>query len=342
MLISISAYLSSSEAALFSLSRFQLRALKERFKPSYKKIKTLLTDSGGLLITILVTNEVVNVSLASLITSSISTPTLGGIFPAWAVQTIIGVCITAPIVLIFCEGTPKVIGARANQIVAPLTATPLTWIYNGFNPIRFLIKKMTVLTSQALGKTPTSPQKSKKEPILKEEEFLSMLEEGHKEGSIHQSELELIKNIFELDDRTVIDVYTPLSEVFSLPAGTSIQSAISSLSVTRGSKYSRIPVTDAAKKNVLGILYAKDLLFSKLNPQTENPTLESLMRKALKVSPAMRLNTLFRKFKQHHTHLGVVTIGGSSGDTMGIVTMADILDAIFETLQQEKERGHTK
>ncbi|MBI3535665.1 MAG: HlyC/CorC family transporter [Deltaproteobacteria bacterium] len=355
-LISFSAFLASSEAALFSLSRFQLRALKERFRPTYTRIKALLNDPGGVLITILVTNEIVNVSLATLITHATSEywNIQSSYFPEWTMQTWVGMIVTTPIILIFCEMTPKVIGAKFNHIVAPLTSTPLGFIFKIFAPLRTLIQWCAQKMLKILGKTTLKFQHQLDEPILREEEFLSIAEEGHKEGAIHQTELDLIKKIFDLDDRTVIDIYTPLSQVFSLPAHTLITSAINQI---QGTGFSRIPVTDPSKKNILGILYAKDLLFSKLSPEhhehhehqekipdkTHDNTIDTLMRKPLIVSPAIRLNALFRKFKQQSTHLAVVTIGGTSGDVMGVVTMADILEPIFESIFQKKVlEGPTK
>lgn len=71
-LVGISAYMSASEIALFSLSRFQLRTLKENFRPRYRKIKNLLADPGGLLITILVVNEMVNIALSAIITEAVA------------------------------------------------------------------------------------------------------------------------------------------------------------------------------------------------------------------------------------------------------------------------------
>lgn len=341
-LISFSAFLSSSEAALFSLSRFQLRALKERFSPTYTRIKALLDDPGGVLITILVTNEIVNVSLATLITHTTSEywNIQSSYFPEWSMQTWVGMIVTAPVILIFCEMTPKVIGAKFNHIVAPLTSTPLGFIFKIFTPLRILIQWCALKMLKILGKTTLKFQHQLDKSILREEEFLSIAEEGHKEGAIHQTELDLIKKIFDLDDRTVIDIYTPLAQVFSLPAHTLITSAISQI---QGTNFSRIPVTDLSKKNILGILYAKDLLFSKLSLERPEKTIETLMRKPLIVSPAIRLNALFRKFKQQSTHLAVVTIGGTSGDVVGVVTMADILEPIFESIFQGKAlEGPTK
>jgi CBS domain containing-hemolysin-like protein len=105
----------------------------------------------------------------------------------------------------------------------------------------------------------------------------------------------------------------------------------------RSQKYSRIPVIGGGKRQVLGVLYSKDLLRAKLEPELMNLTVDTIMRKPLFVSPSMRLNTLFRKFKQQKTHMGVVQ--GANGEALGIVTMSDVLDTLFEDLLPEDEAG---
>src|SRR5690242_16673144 len=110
LLVASSAYLSASEIAIFSLSRFQLRYLKDNFRLAHRRIKRLLSDPSGLLVTTLVLTEILNIGLSTLITRSVSQQSndLPPLFkaaniPDWALETIIGTVITAPIVLIFCE-----------------------------------------------------------------------------------------------------------------------------------------------------------------------------------------------------------------------------------------------
>src|ERR1041385_3362934 len=118
----IASFMAASEIGVFSLSRFQLRSMKETFPSGYRKIKQLLSDPGGLLITILVVNEVVNISLTTLITGAVTrlraeSPFAGQaflLFPSWAADTLCGMLVTALIVLFFGEITPKVIAAHAN------------------------------------------------------------------------------------------------------------------------------------------------------------------------------------------------------------------------------------
>jgi putative hemolysin len=340
ILISLSAYLSASEIALFSLSRFQLRFLKENFRPVHRKIKRLLADPGGVLITILVINEILNISLSSLITNVITrehidVPSSLSFIPNWAYETVIGILITTPLVLFFCEATPKVIGARINQLVATVTAGPLNSIYSLLRPVRYLLKQVIrhIPNSKEspLLMDPDDGQRNpkKKNKILKESDFLLMVEEGHKEGAIRDSEMELIRNVFELDNTTVQDVATPLSQLLSLPANTTLKGA---LGAVRGQNYSRIPIIGSGthRREIVGILYSKDLLRSKLSPDSSSTTVATLMRKPYYVSESLQLNILFRKFKQNKIHMAIVK--NQNGNVTGIVTMSDVLDALFEDL----------
>jgi CBS domain containing-hemolysin-like protein len=342
VLVFFSAYMSASEIALFSLSRFQLRSLKENFRSAHRKIKRLLGDPGGLLITILVVNEVLNIALSTLITRAIArhnltVPERLQYIPPWAYQTLLGTLVTAPVILFLCEITPKVIGARVSQVVAPLTARPLIFIYEVLKPIRMLITAVLKFTSRWL--TPSRIHKKQsalpsedKEAILKESDFLLMLEEGHKEGAIQGSELELIRNVFELDQITVASVATPLSQVLSLPIQTTVRGALITM---RSQRYSRIPVIAANRKEVSGILYSKDLLRAKLQPDSSSVNVATLMRKPFFVNPSMTLSALFRKFKQQKIHMAIVK--APNGEVTGVVTMSDILEALFEDLFSEAE-----
>lgn len=339
-LVSISAFMSSTEIALFSLSRFQLRALKEHLRPSHhKKIKQLLADPGGLLITILVLNELVNISLSTLITEAVSksglaeAPLFSG-FPSWAVNMAAGTLVTAPVVLLLCEITPKVIGARANQLISSLSSPPMHLVYRLMKPVRvsltFLVQIVSKWTNRGEGKEIHHHDEAG-QPILKESDFMLMVEEGHKEGAIDESEMSLIQRVFELDDTTVEEVLKPLNQTLTLQASTSVQTALSAIQTQ---KYSRIPVVSAPRK-VVGVLYSKDLLRTKMDPALMKAPVTEVMRKPLVVNQSLRLNSLFRKFKQERTHMAVVQ--GSNGDALGVVTMSDVLSAIFEDLLVEED-----
>lgn len=337
-LIAISAVMSASELALFSLSRFQLRGLKENFHSGHKQIKKLLADPGGLLVTILVVTEVVNVWLSAIITQVVSRspkdlPTFLTHVPAWWIDIILGTLITTPIILFFCEITPKVIGARANRLVATAMAGSLSVVYDLSKPIRQILKWIVMLISKRFEQFPNTVERPVEDPerILKESDFLLMIEEGLKEGAIQQSELELIKNVFELDDTVVGDLFTPITQVQTLPESTLVKAAHS---LMRSHRFSRIPVLSANRREVVGILYKKDLIRGKLTPELLQKPVSAVMRKPLFVNSTLRLNALFRRFKQQKMHMAVVQ--DSKGHLLGIVTMSDVLDALFEDLYPDE------
>lgn len=341
LLIATSAFMNASEIALFSTSRFQLRSLKDKFSGTHRKIKRLLADPAGLLISILIIGEVVNVTLSTLIARAVTrswnpAPAGSGFaglpleVPPWLQQTLIGTAITAPLVLFFCEITPKVIGARANRMVATLAAGPLTIVYDLLKPFRWLIKVFVKGLSGLLGRQPKAAGHGlyPNESLLNEEDFLVMLEEGHKEGAIHETEVDLIRNVFDLDDTAVMEVMMPISRVFTLNAKLPLADA---LHVTQSRKYSRIPVTGPNRRRIIGVLYKKDLLLARMAPDFATLKVEDLMRRPLAVNTQSRLNSVFRKLKQNQTHIAIVE-NVAGGEALGIVTMHDVLDEIFDDL----------
>lgn len=336
LLVFSSAFLSASEVALFSLSRFQLRYLKENFRNLHAVIKKLLADPGGLLVTILVSNEVINISLATLIEHAVlrlwneKGASLFSWFPDawisktpdWFLQMTLGIAITLPIVLLGCEMTPKVIAARANQVIAPLTSPTLFWLHRFLKPIRILISWfISVLLGKHSRKKITDTPDG---PLIQEEEFLFMVEEGHKEGLVHSSELELIRNIFELDDTKVEEICTPISKVHSFSTRTTLKQALDSY---KHKNFSRVPVFDKDKHTIVGVLFAKDLIPARLDTSLQSQSVETVMKKPLYIKLGTKLNALFRSMRRNQTHMAVIV--NQSERAIGIVTMNDLFVEIF-------------
>ena len=344
--IALSAFLSASEIALFSLSKYQLKMVRDRFRTSHRLIRRLLADPSGVLITTLILNEILNISLSTLIVESIATYDLTTLHrwlpvldrrdvPGWAIEMVIGVLITTPIVLVLCEITPKVIAARANTIVAPITAPLLTFLYHAVAPLRWFLKGLLNAVRFLVPGRRKGPLLSNIEAKrLKEEDFLVIAEEAHKEGNIQTSELGLIRNVFDLDDTPVVEITTPFSRVITLSAATKIEAALAIVRTqSRGKSYSRIPVYGANRHEIVGILYSKDLLISRLSREEFQEPISTITWKPFLISQNMRLNTVFRRMKQQRTHMAIVT--NDRGQAIGIVTMHDVLEALLEELMSD-------
>ncbi len=334
-----SAFLSSTEVALFSLTRFQLRQLRENFKVPYRSIKQLTSDPAGLLVTILSANEFLNISLTALIASSIErnwdtdwiwfsewiqhTPFRN--FPIGFIHSLAGTLIIMPLVLLFCETTPKVIGVRGNQAVAPLGARGMLAVYHLLLPIRWMLTRFMGFLSHS-GDEPRSGS-------MKEEEFLLLVAQGRKEGALQQTEEELIKNVFELDDSTVGDIFIPIQQVYAVPSETLLQSLVSDFEKRR---YTRVPVYSGKRNKVIGVLYSKDLLKVKQNPVLLQGNVGPFVRAPYVVRVDLKLNQLFKRMRLRQVHMAIVE--NEHEEAIGIVTMKDVLDEIFGDLLEEKEK----
>jgi CBS domain containing-hemolysin-like protein len=159
-----------------------------------------------------------------------------------------------------------------------------------------------------------------------------LVEEGAKEGVLKQGEVELIKSVLDLDNTEVCEICTPMTQVRSLPDTSTIREALGEL---KNIPFSRIPIMNKKQGEVVGILYAKDLLLTRLMKTDEmnevlDQTVAVLMRKPMLIAESTPLNTVFRKMKKSQMHLAIVT--RDSGKPAGVVTMNGVLHALFEDL----------
>jgi putative hemolysin len=315
ILICCSFMLSSSEIAIFSLSRVQLKKIKDQSEPLFRRIRTLIGDSMGLLITVLFFNEVVNISLASLITSTVVDP----LDLDWKLSTILGVLITTPIILIGCELTPKVIATKSNHLVISLFLPFLYTCYLVSRPLvslfRFLIPETQI----------------KELHKLHEEDFIVLAEEQAETGNLHETELELIKNVFEMDDTRVEQIATPIRKIFTLPSHYTVEQAYQS--ILKEKEVFRIPVTGSSKEDIVGILNVKDLVELKVDPGVRKENIMKLCSEPLTVPANLSLDALFRKMKNRKVQVAFTR--APNGRISGMVTLQNILDLLIEEAFEE-------
>jgi CBS domain containing-hemolysin-like protein len=316
LLISCSFILSSSEIAIFSLSRVQLKQIKDQSEPLFRRIRALIQDSMGLLITVLLCNEIVNISLASLITSRLIEP----LSLPWREATVLGVFVTTPVILILCELTPKIIAARANQMIISMFLPFLYALYWVMKPvisiIRFFLPKQ---------------QQLKELHKLHEEDFMVLAEEQAETGHLHETELELIKNVFEMDDTRVEQMATPIKKIFTLPEHFTLEQAYQA--VLKEKDFSKIPVMSGNQDEVIGVLSAKDLIEIKIDPESRKENISRFVSEPLVVSGAISMDALFRKMKAKKVQ--VAFIKNLQGKVTGMITLQDILDALIEEAFEE-------
>ena len=335
-----SSFASSSETAFFSLNRYQLRRIKDRYEGAFQRIQTLMSRPSRLLVLILLINELVNLSISSIVSGSAEHlytkfigPTDTNSAESWLVTTFLSIGISTPVLLIAGEITPKVIASRMNSAIAIINSKILYWLYWALLPalwiidgaIGFVLRKFRAENKDHWAKT-MSP--------ISESDVIAMVEQSTTEGSIEQKEKELIKKVFEFDDGLVSKVMTPVQQVFSISAQAKISQVIGDL---KTQKYSRIPVYQTHKRNIVGILYIKDILKNIEIEDTMEKSVSELMNRPISVPENLHLSVLFKKLKENKTHIAIVYAAEDTNAVVGVVTMDDVLASIFGALLDERD-----
>ena len=165
------------------------------------------------------------------------------------------------------------------------------------------------------------------------EEILETVEEGEREGSFTSEEADMIESIIEMETSLVKDVLTPRADVVMLQADASLEEAVA---LARGEGYSRVPVYGKDRDDVIGVLYAHDLLAhwrSTEDDDAENLTVRQLMRTPFFVPENKPLNDLLREMRARKVHMAVVL--DEFNGTEGLVTIEDLLEEIVGEIEDE-------
>lgn len=317
ILILGSAFFSSSETALFSLSRLELERLRDSPRPFASRALSLLTKPRQLLTTILFGNELVNVTIA-MVVGTIVYDKFG--YLGWRWTTFISVVMTTPLLLMFGEMLPKNLALRYAPVVAPIMAVPLSWFYWLISPARWILSAIADWCVRRFGGNPELAT-----PLIMEEEFRRLVDLGVAGGAIKSAEQDLIDQVFAFGDTRVGEWLTPIGEIFSIPLNVAFDDAVARM---RESPHSKVPVYQDNPNDIVGMVYERDLLIShhhrKMGRMRE---LEEIVRPALFMSRTTRVEDALKDFQKSKIHLAVVTDEHQS--VIGILTMDDLLDRLF-------------
>lgn len=165
-----------------------------------------------------------------------------------------------------------------------------------------------------------------------EREILTVVSEGERHGAVDEEEKEMIESVFELSETRVDEIMTPRTEMAAVPKDAGWDMVLETI---RNKGHSRIPVYDGTIDTILGILYAKDLLF---RDDTEPFDVTRQMRRALFVPESKSVRDLLREFQTQKVHIAVVL--DEYGGTAGLVTIEDILEEVVGEIADEYDPTH--
>jgi magnesium and cobalt exporter, CNNM family len=324
-LIMCSGFFAGSETSLFSLPRLTRERLARSASSTDRYVTTLLRDPRRLIVTILVGNELINITFSSLAATVVKS-----VLPAAGEVALIlaTTALTVPMLLLVGEITPKSIALRVAERWAKLAARPLGLFALLVTPIRAILNAVAGAVVRLLGGGSSAPLHR---PI-DEAEFRALVDVGSEEGTLEATERRLIHNVFQFGDRTVAEIMTPARKVFSLSYELPLLRLVSEVA---RSGLSRIPVYRGRKEDVVGILFAKDLVGTA--SRLKGRTVKDLLHAPMYVPKTTKCDRLFREFQRKRTHLALVV--DEYGRLVGLVTMEDLLVALFGPVREEKERA---
>lgn len=322
ILIVLSGIFSATETAYTSLSIIQKKALEARKDRKAKVAFKLSQNPDLLLTTILVGNNVVNISASSLVTT-FTIQVFGNRFVGIATGLL------TVIILMFGEITPKQIALHYNMEIAATMAYPVRFLTIVFFPVVWLFKTMS--------KTITRLFSRKDRNQLSVEGILHVMDVAEDEGVVDEYETDLVQRVLHFSETQVKTIMTYRTEVFRIPETATLQEAFPSIIA---SGFNRIPVyADGNPEEISGILLLRDLMKAQMDGRTEEPV-SSFAHKPIFVPETRHLDDMFFQFKRDKLQIAVVL--DEYGGLSGVVTMEDIAEQLFGELYDEHETGEAE
>lgn len=318
ILLILSAFFSSSETALFSLSKIYKKKLEHEKGFRNKLIIKLLNNPQDLLITILLGNTIANVTFASL--SVLIAIEVAHMPPSMAM--LIEIVLVTIILLIFGEILPKVFALNFAEKYIMILAVPLYIFRIILYPVVKLLELLVkIFTPQTVHKISDFGTK------ITTDDIKNIVHESSDDiVDIKQNEREMIRSIFDFSDTTVKEIMTPRVDI----VGAEINIAIKEVkNIIQESGFSRIPIYRGNIDNIIGIVYSKDII---LKAEIDKG-IKKIMRKCYFVPEKMKIKNLLNNFKSNKFHLAVVV--DEYGGTEGVITLEDILEEIVGEILDE-------
>ena len=312
--LAMSAYFSATETAFSSLNRNRLKVLADSGNKRAALALRLAGDYDRLISTILIGNNIVNITVASV-------GTLLFVELYGDVGATVSTVVVTVVVLIFGEITPKSIAKDAPERFALFSAPFIRlWIWV-LTPLNFLFSQWKRLVSRFF-KTDENAKMSHEELLL----FMEDVEQG---GGIDENEGELLRNALEFRDLTAAEILTHRIELEAVDIGESREEIASAF--TR-SRFSRLLVYRDTIDQIVGVLHQKDFY---VNGKMTDQPIEEIMTEPLFVYQHTKIRDILKMLQHQKSHIAVVV--DDFGGTLGIVTMEDILEELVGEIWDEHD-----
>lgn len=322
VLLMCSAFFSASETSLMSLSKIRIRHMQDEKVKGIKYLVKITEDSGKLLSTILVGNNIVNILATSISTALFTSliPGARGVAIATGLMTIL--------VLIFGEITPKTIAANNSEKTALVVSKPIRLIIILLTPIVLIFDIVTNIIFKIL-----RINKDTEEPMITEAELKTMVNVSHEEGVLEVEEKEIIHNVFQFRDMQARQAMIQRVDMICIEAKESYEEIVNKFKVE---KLSRMPVYNENIDDIVGIINIKDIAFL-TNEEIESFDIKKYIREPFLTYEFKKITQLLDEMKNEKTQIAIVV--DEYGGTSGLLTIEDLVEEIVGDIEDEYDNG---
>jgi len=313
----VSAFFSGSETAITSLGSLKTKHLLEERGEAVGQLKIWLDQPARVLTTILIYNNVVNITA-----STVAADMALRHFESQALGIATGA--VTLLVLVFGEITPKAFAKTNAEPVALVSLRVIRALYYITFPLVWAASELARLFIRWLGGNQVEA------PPITEEELEFLIGVSERAGVLPDLKKEMISGIFEFDETLVREIMTPRTDIAGIDERGSAEEAIK---LTLETGHSRIPVYREGIDNIVGIIFAKDLLRASLIDSANGFKITKIMRAPFFTPETRLIMDVFKDLKRTKNHMAIVV--DEYGGTAGLVTMEDILEEIVGDIQDE-------
>jgi len=331
ILIFFNASFSAAEIAIITLNDNKVRTLAEEGDKTSKRILKFINKPSQFLSTIQVGITCAGFFASALAAIRFAQPLREIIDPSerfsflGIVSVLVITLMLSYISLVFGELVPKRIAMKHSYTVIKYTLWLLILVSAIIKPFVAILNFSSNTVLRIIGINPDEHERT-----VTEEEIRMMINVGRETGSIHDSEKEMIENIFEFNDTQVSEIMTHRTELVSLSCEAPFDEV---LQVAVSEKFTRIPVYRDSIDNIIGILHIKDLLVIAVEGLSQPFNLDNIIREPLFVPETKTIDEVFREMQAGHAQIAVVI--DEYGGTAGIITIEDLLEEIVGSMQDE-------
>lgn len=316
-LVFLSGFFSSAETAFSTVNHVKMRSLEEEGQKGAKKVNQILSNYSKMLSTILIGNNIVNIS-ASALTTTFVISVFGNVYVG------IGTGALTIIVLLAGEIIPKTWANLNADNIALSYAPVILFLMKVLTPVIYLVDLLAKGILRLLHIDP-----DKRNDTITENELKTYVDVSHEDGQIESEEREMIYNVFEFSDTYAKDIMIPRPNMVTIRNDATAEEL---LTVFKETMYTRIPVVDEEKDTMLGFVNVKDFFLGD-SPHDENFSIESLMREAHYTYEFKKTADLLLEMREKSMNVAFVL--NEYGSTVGMISMEDLLEELVGEIRDE-------